>query len=218
MKPSKPTLRTERNGSLASGVGTARVAASSEPQPGGTKEKSQTMSAVAEPSLIPERADLFTTGEMARISGTTLRTVRFYEEAGLLHPIGRTDGGHRLFRQAELDRLMLVTDMREAGMNLDDIRLLLETKLRAHSGAEAAREAQTSIESTIVLLKQKIAAMTRLREDLESTVAATRPCLDCGDQELFPDHCGKCERMGSGDGQTPRALRVLWALGEMKRA
>lgn len=40
---------------------------------------------------------LLTTGEMARQSSNTLRTVRFYEEEGILRPVRRTDGGHRLF-------------------------------------------------------------------------------------------------------------------------
>jgi DNA-binding transcriptional MerR regulator len=181
-----------------------------------------------------DRTELYTTGEMARISGTTLRTVRFYEEAGILKPVGRTDGGHRLFRQSELDRLMLVSDMREAGMNLDEIRVLLETKSRARSGADAAKEAQTALTATVARLKEKIAAMSRLEADLSQTIACTNACRDCGDQQLFPDHCAQCERMqcermqgermqgdrttSGGKDATPRALRVLWSLGEVKRA
>src|SRR5260221_5999883 len=67
----------------------------------------------------PRRRDRwYTTGEMARLSNNTLRTVRFYEEAGILRPVGRTEGGHRLFERPELDRLLLVSDLREAGMSL----------------------------------------------------------------------------------------------------
>src|SRR5512135_1014731 len=60
----------------------------------------------------PRRRDRwYTTGEMARLSDNTLRTVRFYEEAGIIRPVGRTEGGHRLFERAELDRLLLVSDL-----------------------------------------------------------------------------------------------------------
>ena len=51
----------------------------------------------------PSTPDTLTTGEMARLSKTTLRTVRFYEEAGILAPIGRTEGGHRVFERAQLE-------------------------------------------------------------------------------------------------------------------
>src|SRR5258708_38990334 len=76
----------------------------------------------------------YTTGEMARLSNNTLRTVRFYEEAGILRPVGRTEGGHRLFERPELDRLRLVSDLREAGMSLEEIRTLLDARDKAPSG------------------------------------------------------------------------------------
>jgi len=59
--------------------------------------------------------DLLSTGDMARLTGNTLRTVRFYEEAGILHPERRSTGGHRLFTHAELERLQLISDLRAAG-------------------------------------------------------------------------------------------------------
>ena len=75
-----------------------------------------------------EHGALLTTGEMARRSGNTLRTVRFYEEEGILRAVRRTDGGHRLFDEPELERLTLVTDMRSAGLSLDEIKHILEVK------------------------------------------------------------------------------------------
>ena len=89
----------------------------------------------------PREVPLLTTGEMARLSNSTLRTVRFYEEEGILRPARRTEGGHRLFERSELDRLMLVTDMRMAGLSLDDIKAILEVKKAASTGADAPSDA-----------------------------------------------------------------------------
>lgn len=160
----------------------------------------------------PRRRDRwYTTGEMARLSDNTLRTVRFYEEAGILRPVGRTEGGHRLFERSELDRLMLVSDMREAGLSLEEIRTLLETKQQASSGPEAARAAIESLRKYMEDLKRKVDVLTRLHLDLSQTVETATRCLDCTHQESFPNHCRDCETI-AGQKPYPRALRVLWSL------
>jgi DNA-binding transcriptional MerR regulator len=158
-----------------------------------------------------KRNGWFTTGEMARLTNNTLRTVRFYEEAGILQPIGRTEGGHRLFERAQLDRLLLVSDMREAGFSLDDIRHLLETKQRATSGAEAAAEATEALKGRMQQLRSKIDVLTRLHDDLAKTVETAGQCLDCESTELFPDRCGECTRV-EGSAPLPRGMRVLWSI------
>ena len=76
-------------------------------------------------------------GEVAERVGLSLRTVRFYEEAGILVPQHRTEGGHRLFGPWELKKLALVTDLRAAGFSLESIKELLDMKETAANGAEA---------------------------------------------------------------------------------
>src|SRR5690348_9179110 len=87
--------------------------------PAASRETARESGPPAEVERPREGAPPLTTGEMARLSNSTLRTVRFYEEEGILRPARRTEGGHRLFERTELDRLMLVTDMRMAGLSLD---------------------------------------------------------------------------------------------------
>lgn len=159
-----------------------------------------------------EEAETLTTGEMARLSNNTLRTVRFYEEAGILAPIGRTEGGHRVFERHQLERLTLVTDMREAGLSLDEIRKLLETKEHARTGGAAAETAIGALRKHITDLKAKMEVLGRLSQDLEQTIQAAEACLGCKDSH-FPEHCSDCGRLGKADGQ-PRGMRVLWSLNE----
>ncbi len=170
------------------------------------------MKALSRPRTGPHdvEVDTLTTGEMARLSNTTLRTVRFYEEAGILCPIGRTEGGHRVFERSQLERLTLVTDMREAGLSLDEIRELLETKCKAKSGGAAADNAVQILRKHIGELKTKIAVLSRLAEDLESTVNATGACVGCEEPE-FPESCQRCGRVAKAEAQ-PRGMRVLWSL------
>lgn len=162
------------------------------------------------------QAETLTTGEMARLSNNTLRTVRFYEEAGILAPIGRTEGGHRVFERHQLERLTLVTDMREAGLSLDEIRKLLETKETARTGGAAAETAIQVLRKHITDLKAKIEVLGRLSQDLEETVHAAEACLGCKDAS-FPAQCGTCGRVGKTEAQ-PRAMRVLWSLNGKAQA
>src|SRR5262245_17529327 len=157
----------------------------------------------------PNDGALLTTGEMARCSNNTLRTMRFYEEEGILRPVRRTDGGHRLFDKRELDRLMLVTDLRAAGLSLDEIKQILEVKQHAQSGDEAARKASGILTHRIAELREKLAVLARLQEDLTQTNDIMTLCLGCNDA-AFPGRCDSCSVISSRPA-LPRTMRVLWS-------
>ncbi|MFT3773393.1 MAG: MerR family transcriptional regulator [Minicystis sp.] len=146
---------------------------------------------------------------MARRSNNTLRTVRFYEEEGILRPVRRTDGGHRLFDRRELERLMLVTDMRAAGLSLDEIKQILEIKQRASTGGAAARQAKEILERRIVELREKLSVLQRLQEDLSQTTDIMSACLDCNEAHS-PATCEGCPVVASRP-SLPRSMRVLWS-------
>ena len=152
---------------------------------------------------------LLTTGEMARRSENTLRTVRFYEEEGILRPVRRTDGGHRLFDKRELERLLLVTDMRAAGLSLDEIKQILEVKQHAGSGGVAAARAMEILHRRITELRDKLAVLGRLQDDLTETTDIMTACVSCDDTR-FPLRCDSCSVMTSR-ATLPRSLRVLWS-------
>ncbi len=149
-----------------------------------------------------------TTGDLARACATTVRTVRFYEEAGLLCPETRSDGGHRQFGRDDLEKLQLITDLREAGMSLQDIKELFELKGRFETPEQASEHMRTALERQIDVLQKKICVLRRLREELAAMATAIDECKTCDDRGEFPKRCGGCEVV-SGAGLT-RALRLLW--------
>jgi DNA-binding transcriptional MerR regulator len=156
----------------------------------------------------PEEGPLLTTGEMARRSSNTLRTVRFYEEEGILHPVRRSEGGHRLFDVRELERLMLVTDLRSAGLSLDEIKQILEVKRHGACGSDAAKEATEVLRRRIEELRDKLSVLSRLQEDLTQTTNVMTACIDCHDT-AFPARCDSCRVMSQPS--LPRSMRVLWS-------
>jgi DNA-binding transcriptional MerR regulator len=68
----------------------------------------------------------YTVGQVAALSGVTVRTLHHYDEIGLLRPSGRSAAGYRQYGQADLDRLQQVLSYRELGFALDDIVTVLD--------------------------------------------------------------------------------------------
>lgn len=151
---------------------------------------------------------LLGTGELARACHTTVRTVRFYEESGLVEPLDRKDGGHRLFRQGTEERLRLIMDLREAGLSLQEIKELFELKGQSRSAKEAARRMGDAIERRAEDLQAKIAVLRRLRDDLAAMAAVLHECEPC-EATRFPERCPTCDVMARPD--LPRAMRLLWS-------
>lgn len=66
-------------------------------------------------------------GEVAERTGLSLRTIRYYEEVGLITPSARSTGGFRLYTEGDIARLMLVKRMKPLEFSLDEMRDLLGT-------------------------------------------------------------------------------------------
>ncbi|WP_236518490.1 MerR family transcriptional regulator [Sandaracinus amylolyticus] len=149
-------------------------------------------------------------GDMARGCETTIRTVRFYEEAGLIEPVARSEGGHRMYSPEQLLKLQLIMDLREAGLSLQDIKALFELKHRFDNAEAASKEMADVLEAQIECMQRKIAVLRRLREELACMVATIRECENCEAPD-FKKQCGGCDVMARPD--LPRAMRLLWGSG-----
>jgi DNA-binding transcriptional MerR regulator len=75
--------------------------------------------------MIEESTGLFTIGELARATGLTVRTIRYWSDEGVLTPVARSAGGYRLYDAASAARLELIRTLRELGLGLDDVRRVL---------------------------------------------------------------------------------------------
>jgi DNA-binding transcriptional MerR regulator len=91
------------------------------------------------------RADL-STGDLARATGNTVRAIRHYEEEGLLRPAQVRDGGHRRYTDDDLERLRLITDLRELGLSLCEIKSMLDLRAGCHTAAEFAARFRQAVE------------------------------------------------------------------------
>lgn len=72
-------------------------------------------------------------GEVAARTELSLRTIRHYEETGLVIPSARSQGGFRLYTEADIARLMVIRRMKPLGFTLDEMRDLLDATERLDS-------------------------------------------------------------------------------------
>lgn len=82
----------------------------------------------------------YTVGHVARMSGTTVRTLHHYDDIGLLSPAQRSDGGYRLYDDSDIDRLREILAFRELGLGLDEVAEAIESSHGLISTLRNARQ------------------------------------------------------------------------------
>ncbi|GCD40656.1 MerR family transcriptional regulator [Streptomyces paromomycinus] len=85
-------------------------------------------------------------GEVAARTELSLRTIRHYEETGLVTPSARSQGGFRLYTEADVARLTVVRRMKPLGFTLDQMRDLLDATDRLDAGNLPASERDALLE------------------------------------------------------------------------
>lgn len=76
--------------------------------------------------MIDDGTGLLTIGELARTTGLTVRTIRYWSDEGVLTPVTRSTGGYRLYDAESAARLELIRTLRELGLGLADVRKVLD--------------------------------------------------------------------------------------------
>ncbi|NUP17309.1 MAG: MerR family transcriptional regulator [Streptomyces sp.] len=104
-------------------------------------------------------------GEVAARTELSLRTIRHYEDAGLVTPSARSQGGFRLYTEADVARLMVIRRMKPLGFTLDEMSALLHATDRLDSGTELPPEEREDLLDRIRRFEQ--AAQQRV-EDLRT--------------------------------------------------
>ncbi len=64
-------------------------------------------------------------GEVATRTDLSLRSLRHWEEVGLLHPSGRTDGGFRLYTEDDVEKILVIRRMKPLGFTLDQMKAVM---------------------------------------------------------------------------------------------
>ncbi|WP_444947960.1 MerR family transcriptional regulator [Micromonospora ureilytica] len=117
-------------------------------------------------------------GEAAERVGLSIRTIRHYEDAGLVVPSARSEGGFRLYTEPDLDRLRVVKRMKPLGFTLEEMRDLL-TILDALSTAEGEDRAalqdrlamfHTAAQNRVEALREQLATAEGFAQQIQAHI------------------------------------------------
>ena len=128
---------------------------------------------------LDPNAGTLSVGQLAARGGVRTDTIRYYERAGLLPEPSRTDGDHRRYGAADVDRLLFIRGAQRLGLRLSEIRELL---LVRETGDCPCGPAETLLREHIDEIDREIARLARLRAELAEMVAGlsgpSGPCPD----------------------------------------
>lgn len=116
--------------------------------------------------------------EVAAETGLTPRSIRYYEELGLLTPCARSEGDYRLYDPSDLERLRFIKGLRDdAGFSLAEIAQLLEDEAARRRANERFRESidaderREAVLDTIARVDRQIATLRRKGERIAAMIA-----------------------------------------------
>ena len=125
------------------------------------------------------RIGILRIGALAERTGTTVATIRYYEQIGLLRPAVRS-GGQRTYDNEDVRRLSFIRRCRDFDFPIDDIRALLSL---LHNG-KSCTEARKLAEERLVELRRRRAELQALEMTIASLVTA---CVNTCDGGAAPD-------------------------------
>lgn len=108
-------------------------------------------------------ADGMTIGRLAKATGISQTTIRFYERQGLLRPASRSSGNYRLYGREAAERLTFIGAAQAAGYELPEIRAIL----RMESGRVTCGEAEKIVARRLAMLRETMLKLRQLERVLQ---------------------------------------------------
>lgn len=118
----------------------------------------------------------YTVQKLGELAGVSTRTLRYYDEIGILKPARMNSSGYRIYGQKEVDRLQQIMFYRELGVNLDNIKKIITAP--SFDCANALRVHRES-------LLEKRNALDVLLANVDKTIAVTEGRIKMSDKEKF---------------------------------
>jgi DNA-binding transcriptional MerR regulator/DNA-directed RNA polymerase subunit RPC12/RpoP len=110
----------------------------------------------------------YTTGEVAKLCGVTVRTVQYYDTRGILVPSELTEGGRRLYSEEDVKRMKVICFLRDLGLSIDSIRQLLSEEDPGSVISLLLDQQEKVLEKEIGERKEQLHKLEELKAGLKS--------------------------------------------------
>lgn len=152
--------------------------------------------------------NLLKIGDFARLAGTNLRTLRYYEELGLMSPAWRSEGGFRYYRKTDLNRLGMIRNLQELGLQLEGIRELMATRDSGLSRHEFVQRVRRALTEQDRLIRARIEDLEGQRGKIANAVEKLGQCESCPQHPNEGNNfCEPCAHTGTA---LPEHLSALF--------
>jgi DNA-binding transcriptional MerR regulator len=118
-------------------------------------------------------------GDLAKKAGTTMRTIRYYEQLGLIRPVGRTKGGFRLYEEDELRKLKMIKSLQLLDIPLAQVKAFFDQRKQGRPAAEIAPSIRRVLEGQLAQMEQRIVQYRTMQDSLRQTLEILGCCARC---------------------------------------
>jgi DNA-binding transcriptional MerR regulator len=138
-------------------------------------------------------------GQLARLTGKTVRALHLYEERGLLVPAQRTQGGFRQYNTENVDRIRYIERLQRLDFSLKDIQELVQEWDAGASPRASMEELANIYRVRLNKVRADLAELQTLQGELEQSLQFLSGCGDCTREAPDPKAaCGQCARSERG--------------------
>jgi DNA-binding transcriptional MerR regulator len=124
-------------------------------------------------AYVPWSSRILKIGDVSRLAGMPVKTIRFYCDQGVIHPNGRSEGRYRIFDESVIDELSLVQSLKMMEFPLVDIKLILEAR---RSGFCNCSFLKSTVQEKIDAVDQKINDLRAMQQQLIALLSGWRDC------------------------------------------
>ena len=146
-------------------------------------------------------------GELARKAGVSTRTLRFYEQQGLLVPAVRTERGVGIYAREQVRKLRLIQLFKSLGISLGQIKDYLSMAESDVTGGEIAEQIRKLVEAQMKRLDAKIRQYEEARAEMKQAYDFFEDCLSCT-RKLSEGDC-PCEFLRENREKLPIMVELL---------
>jgi DNA-binding transcriptional MerR regulator len=147
-------------------------------------------------------------GDFAAAADTNLRTLRYYEEIGLITPAKRSQGRFRYYRTTDVHRVRMIRDLSELGLPLDRIRALIAARAAGEDREAFFSRVKSALEEQDRLLAERMRALEAQRRRVAQALHKIGECRHCTHSPVVENNfCEPCATTGE---RLPEDLSALY--------
>src|SRR5690606_4777501 len=154
-------------------------------------------------SCAPGDGEFLQVGDLAKVTGKTVRAIHCYESLGLIEPAKRSKGGYRLFSSDTPSRVRWISKLQSLGLSLSEIQGIAERRKSSGSARSASSDLLVVYEAKLSEIRERLAEYRALEQELVASVDFLKACQHACVGEPHVSGCAQCERRQEEPGRVP---------------